>query len=157
MADNKLVGQPYTTPDLVAKVTGKAKYAEDFRADGMLFCKLLLSPMPHARVKSIDSTAAITRIGSPSYTGSIVSGRSPCAVDTTFSPSVAPATGPGRSSAVRMALTPGIASAALASMCVTLACGIGLRSSFANSIPSARKSSAYFAFPVTFATRSGVV
>jgi len=26
------------------KVTGKAKYAEDFRADGMLFCKLLLSP-----------------------------------------------------------------------------------------------------------------
>ena len=47
---NKLIGQDYTTPDLVAKVTGKAKYAEDFRAEGMLFCKLLLSPMPHARV-----------------------------------------------------------------------------------------------------------
>ena len=32
MADNptsKLVGQNYTTPDLVAKVTGKAKYSED--------------------------------------------------------------------------------------------------------------------------------
>ena len=42
----KLVGQNYTTPDLVAKVTGQAKYAEDFRVDGMLFCKLLLSPMP---------------------------------------------------------------------------------------------------------------
>ena len=27
----KLVGQNYTTPDLVAKVTGKSKYAEDFR------------------------------------------------------------------------------------------------------------------------------
>ena len=40
----KLIGQNYTTPDLVAKVTGKAKYAEDFRAEGMLFCKLLLSP-----------------------------------------------------------------------------------------------------------------
>ena len=25
----KLVGQNYTTPDLVAKVTGKAKYSED--------------------------------------------------------------------------------------------------------------------------------
>ena len=50
MADNKLIGQNYTTPDLVAKVTGKAKYAEDFRAEGMLFAKLLLSPMPHARV-----------------------------------------------------------------------------------------------------------
>ena len=46
----KLVGQNYTTPDLVAKVTGKAKYAEDYRAEGMLFAKLLLSPMPHARV-----------------------------------------------------------------------------------------------------------
>ena len=44
---NKLIGQNYVTPDLVAKVTGKAKYAEDFRVDGMLFCKLLLSPVPH--------------------------------------------------------------------------------------------------------------
>ena len=65
--------------------------------------------------------------------------------------------GAGRSSAVRIAFTPGIASAALVSMRTTRACGIGLSSSFANSIPSARKSSAYFAFPVTFATRSGVV
>ncbi len=31
---NKLVGQNYTTPDLVAKVTGKAKYAEDYRVEG---------------------------------------------------------------------------------------------------------------------------
>ena len=30
------------TPDLIAKVTGRAKYAEDYRADGMLFTKLLL-------------------------------------------------------------------------------------------------------------------
>ena len=37
MADNKLIGQNYTTPDLVAKVTGKAKYAEDYRVEGMLF------------------------------------------------------------------------------------------------------------------------
>ena len=46
MAEQKLVGQNYTVPDLVAKVTGKAKYAEDFRAEGMLFAKLLLSPSP---------------------------------------------------------------------------------------------------------------
>ena len=32
----------YVTPDIVAEVTGRARYAEDFRADGMLFCKLLL-------------------------------------------------------------------------------------------------------------------
>ncbi len=49
-----VIGQNYTTPDLVAKVTGKAKDAEDFRADGMLFAKLLLSPMPHARVLHIE-------------------------------------------------------------------------------------------------------
>ena len=53
---NKLIGQNYLTPDLVAKVTGQAKYAEDFRVDGMLFCKLLLSPLPHARVKRIDTS-----------------------------------------------------------------------------------------------------
>src|SRR5215831_10933327 len=61
--DTKLVGQPYTTPDLVAKVMGKAKYAEDFRAEGMLFCKLLLSPMPHARILNIDTSAAMAMPG----------------------------------------------------------------------------------------------
>ena len=63
MAEERLVGKNYLTPDLVAKVTGRAKYAEDFRADGMLFCKLLLSPMPHARVKRIDTIAALAMPG----------------------------------------------------------------------------------------------
>jgi xanthine dehydrogenase molybdenum-binding subunit len=59
----KLIGKDYPTGDLYAKVTGKAKYAEDFRADGMLFCKLALSPMPHARVRSIDARAALAMPG----------------------------------------------------------------------------------------------
>src|SRR5438034_3101452 len=63
MADKKLVGQNYTTPDLRAKVTGRSKYAEDFRAEGMLFAKLLLSPFPHARILSIDTTAALAMPG----------------------------------------------------------------------------------------------
>src|SRR5476649_363822 len=63
MPDQKLVGQNYTTPDLVAKVTGRAKYAEDYRADGMLFTKLLLSPMPHCRVRRIDTRAALAMPG----------------------------------------------------------------------------------------------
>jgi xanthine dehydrogenase molybdenum-binding subunit len=63
MADNKLIGQNYTTPDLVAKVTGKAKYAEDYRVEGMLFAKLLVSPMPHARVKRLDMSAALAMPG----------------------------------------------------------------------------------------------
>jgi len=36
----KLIGKDYETPDLYAKVTGQAKYAEDYHADGMLFCKM---------------------------------------------------------------------------------------------------------------------
>src|SRR5262245_61620946 len=63
MSDERLVGKNYTTPDLVAKVTGRAKYAEDYRIDGMLFAKLLLSPMPHARVRRIDTRAALAMPG----------------------------------------------------------------------------------------------
>ena len=58
-----LIGKNYQTADLYAKVTGNAKYAEDFRAEGMLFCKLLLSPMPHARVRRIDAKAALAMPG----------------------------------------------------------------------------------------------
>jgi CO/xanthine dehydrogenase Mo-binding subunit len=60
---HKLIGKNYVTADLHAKVTGLAKYAEDFRAEGMLFCKLLLSPLPHARVKRIDASAALAMPG----------------------------------------------------------------------------------------------
>src|SRR5580698_8647574 len=59
----KLIGKNYPTPDLYAKVTGKAKYAEDFRAEGMLFCKLLLSPVPHGRVKRLDLSKALSMPG----------------------------------------------------------------------------------------------
>ena len=65
MADNtnKLIGQNYTTPDLVAKVTGNAKYAEDYKVDGMLWTKLLLSPTPHARITRMDLSAALAMPG----------------------------------------------------------------------------------------------
>ncbi|MBF0278360.1 MAG: xanthine dehydrogenase family protein molybdopterin-binding subunit [SAR324 cluster bacterium] len=59
----KLIGKNFTPPDVAAKVTGKAKYSEDFRAEGMLFCKLLLSPMPHARVRNIDASEALKMEG----------------------------------------------------------------------------------------------
>lgn len=62
-SDHKLVGKDYSTPDLIAKVQGKSKYAEDYRADGMLFCKLLLSPVPHGRVRNIDMSAALAMPG----------------------------------------------------------------------------------------------
>ena len=58
MAETKLVGQNYETPDIRAKVTGRARYSEDFRAPGMLFARLLLSPYAHAKVRSIDTSEA---------------------------------------------------------------------------------------------------
>lgn len=63
MADYKLIGKNYTTPDLIAKVTGRARYAEDYRAEGMLFAKLLLSPRPHARIRRLDTSAALAMPG----------------------------------------------------------------------------------------------
>jgi len=58
-----LIGRDFAPPDVRAKVTGRAKYAEDIRADGMLFCRLLTSPMPHARVRNIDASAALAMEG----------------------------------------------------------------------------------------------
>ena len=62
MAD-QLVGTDYAAPDLRAKITGRAKYAEDFRAPGMVFTKLLLSPMPHCRVRDVDVSRALAMPG----------------------------------------------------------------------------------------------
>ena len=59
----KLLGKNYVTPDLVAKVTGKAKYAEDYRGEGMVFIKLMPSPRPHARIRNIDASAALAMPG----------------------------------------------------------------------------------------------
>ena len=63
MMAEKLIGQDIAPPDLRAKITGRAKYAEDFKADGMVFAKLLLSPMPHCRVLRIDASAALAMDG----------------------------------------------------------------------------------------------
>jgi xanthine dehydrogenase molybdenum-binding subunit len=63
MANYKLIGKDFTAPDLIGKVTGKARYAEDFRPAGMLFAKLLRSPMPHAKVRNIDVKAALALKG----------------------------------------------------------------------------------------------
>ena len=40
----KLIGKDFTPVDVVAKVTGRAKYAEDFRAERMAFCTGCSSP-----------------------------------------------------------------------------------------------------------------
>ena len=54
-----LIGKNFVPVNVTAKVTGRAKYAEDFRADGMVFCKTLTSPIPHAKIRRIDTSAAL--------------------------------------------------------------------------------------------------
>ena len=54
----ELIGKNFTPPDVQAKVNGKAKYAEDFRVEGMVYCRLLLSPVPNARILNMDTSEA---------------------------------------------------------------------------------------------------
>ena len=63
MADYRLIGTNQAPKDLRAKVTGRSRYAEDFRADGMVFAKLLLSPVPHGRVTRLDASRALAMDG----------------------------------------------------------------------------------------------
>ena len=57
------IGKDFTPPDIVGKVTGAAKYAEDIHVDGMVHARLLTSPMAHARVVSIDASEALEMDG----------------------------------------------------------------------------------------------
>ncbi len=58
-----LIGKDFTPPDVHAKVTGKAKYAEDFKVEGMLYARLLTSPVPHARIVGLDVSRALQMEG----------------------------------------------------------------------------------------------
>jgi 4-hydroxybenzoyl-CoA reductase alpha subunit len=53
-----VVGKPLQRVDAVAKVTGRAIYADDMLLPRTLHCRILRSPHPHARILSIDTSAA---------------------------------------------------------------------------------------------------
>ena len=52
------VGKPVARIDGVGKVTGETVYADDMQLPRMLHAKVLGSPYAHARIKSIDTSAA---------------------------------------------------------------------------------------------------
>src|SRR5690606_7443817 len=56
--DNKWIGKRTVRPDGADKVTGRAAYAADGTMPGMIWGKILRSPHPHARIKSIDTSKA---------------------------------------------------------------------------------------------------
>ena len=56
--DHNVVGKSVQRLDAIAKVTGRAKYTDDFFERDMLVGKVVRSPHAHARVLSIDADAA---------------------------------------------------------------------------------------------------
>ena len=54
----RLIGTRIPRLDGLAKASGRAKYPSDIRPEGMLFGVMLYSPHAHAKVKSIDTSAA---------------------------------------------------------------------------------------------------
>lgn len=57
------IGKDFVPPDVPGKVTGRIKYAEDYAREGMVYARLLTSPLPHARVVSIDASEALAMDG----------------------------------------------------------------------------------------------
>jgi xanthine dehydrogenase YagR molybdenum-binding subunit len=57
-ADLKYVGKPTARYDGVAKVTGRGKYTADVHLPGMLYARMLDANVPHAKITSIDTSAA---------------------------------------------------------------------------------------------------
>src|SRR5262245_65708810 len=54
----KVIGHATPRIDAEERVTGRAKYTNDVQLPGMLYAKVLRSPHPHARIKSIDVSKA---------------------------------------------------------------------------------------------------
>jgi 4-hydroxybenzoyl-CoA reductase subunit alpha len=58
MSEFSIIGRPIAMVDAAGKTTGHGKYTDDLSMPGMLIGKILHSPHPHARIKSIDTSRA---------------------------------------------------------------------------------------------------
>ena len=58
-----VIGTRPIRPDGADKVTGRAKFGADHKIAGQLVGKVLRSPHPHARIKSIDVSQALALPG----------------------------------------------------------------------------------------------
>jgi 4-hydroxybenzoyl-CoA reductase alpha subunit len=59
----RVIGVPRRRVDARAKVTGQTRFADDIFLPRMTHCKLLRSPHPHARIRSIDVSRAVAHPG----------------------------------------------------------------------------------------------
>src|SRR5512140_710142 len=55
---HKIIGKPERRVDAWGKVTGRAKFAEDYNVGHQLWGKVLRSRHPHAKILSIDTSKA---------------------------------------------------------------------------------------------------
>ncbi len=60
---HNVIGVPRRRVDARAKVTGQTRFADDIALPRMLYCKLLRSPHPHARIVRIDTARAAAHPG----------------------------------------------------------------------------------------------
>jgi xanthine dehydrogenase molybdenum-binding subunit len=58
MADYKFIGKHTNRADGADIVSGRTEFLDDVRLPGMLFCRVLRSPHPHAEIRSIDASRA---------------------------------------------------------------------------------------------------
>ncbi|MFN8665252.1 MAG: xanthine dehydrogenase subunit D, partial [Thermomicrobiales bacterium] len=87
---NDLVGSRALRLDAADKLTGRARYASDYRAPGMLHGKIVRSDRQHARIARIDVTAALELPGVEAILfgevggrfGEVVKDQTPFAIDT---------------------------------------------------------------------------
>jgi xanthine dehydrogenase molybdenum-binding subunit len=63
MEPMRVVGHSFPRPDAVDKVTGTAKFADDYAFSDMLYGATLRAAHPHARIVSIDTSGAVSLPG----------------------------------------------------------------------------------------------
>jgi CO/xanthine dehydrogenase Mo-binding subunit len=59
----KIIGKPVQRLEGPEKVSGRAIYAGDMRLPGMLWCRVLRSPISHGRIKQVDASRALALSG----------------------------------------------------------------------------------------------
>jgi xanthine dehydrogenase molybdenum-binding subunit len=57
-APGRAVGKAQPNPNALAKITGSARYTDDYQFPGMLYARTKRAGVPHARIVSIDTAAA---------------------------------------------------------------------------------------------------
>ena len=65
----RYIGKKYDRVDGIEKITGKAKYVDDYYKDDMLYVAVVRSTLPHAKIKSINTEKAKNEDVSAIFTG----------------------------------------------------------------------------------------